>query len=147
MPVPNDTITDSDAPQTFESAIDWWVLLMLLMGPVTAAGVGIVLVVNARPADASILFGLGALIALVTVGLVVPCRYTLLDDCLSIRCGLICYQIAYEDIRDVKISHSIMSGPALSLSRLEIKTSDRTHLISPKDRGDFMEELHHRCQV
>ena len=95
-----------------------------------------------RPADASIFFLAGAFTLVVTGLFCVPCRYTLLEDAVSIRCGLLCYQIAYSEIRSVEKSYDLRSAPALSIRRVKIHTQQRDYLVSPKDRDEFLAMIH-----
>ncbi|MFG0262413.1 MAG: PH domain-containing protein [Novipirellula sp. JB048] len=125
-------------PIRYESAIDLWLLMLLLLSPVVAAVIGGYLLANERPGDASLLFLAGAAALLVQGIFVVPCRYTILDDAVSIRCGILCYQIPIADIRQVEKSSSFKSAPALSLRRVRIKTANRDYLVSPKDREGFI---------
>ena len=125
----------------YDSAIDLWIAALIFLGPTCAAAMGVALVVNARPAEASILFLTAAVTLIVTVALTLPCRYTILDDALSIRCGLICYQLDLRDIRVVEPSASLRSGPALSLRRVLVATDRRKHILSPKDRERFILQL------
>lgn len=96
---------------------------------------------------ASILFVFAAALLVLHGVLVLPCRYTFLEDALSIRCGLICYQLPYQEIRGVERSRSWASAPALSLDRIQIRSDQRTVLISPVDRDGFLEEFKRRCDV
>ncbi len=114
---------------------------MLLLTPVLAAVIGVYAVWIGRPGDATWLFLTGALTAIVTAAFAVPCRYTILDDSLSIRCGLVVYQVPLSTITDVSLSSTWMSGPALSLKRVRVKTQRKTHIISPKFREDFVRDL------
>jgi hypothetical protein len=125
----------------YDSAIDLWIAALIFLGPTFACAIGVALVINARPAEASILFLTAAVTLIVTVALTLPCRYTILDDALSIRCGLICYQIDLRDIRVVEPTSSLRSGPALSLRRVLVATDRRKHILSPKDRERFIEQL------
>ena len=92
-------------------------------------------------AGATILFAVGGLAALVTAAFTVPCRYTILTDTLSIRCGLIVYQVALSEIENIEKSSSLHSGPALSIKRVLVSTNKRGYLISPKDCDGFIREL------
>jgi membrane protein YdbS with pleckstrin-like domain len=125
----------------YDSAVDWWILALLLLTPVAAAVIGIYLIVQGRPGDSTWLFLTGGLTAITTAAFAVPCRYTILDDALSIRCGLLFYQIPLDKITDVSLSSSWMSGPALSLKRVKVQTDRRSHIISPKFREDFVRDL------
>lgn len=125
----------------YESAIDLWIAAMLLITPLAATAIGISLVWIDRSGDASVMFLTAALTLLLTGAFTVPCRYTLLADTLSVRCGLICYQIPYADIRRIERSASWLSGPALSLRRVLVATDRKRHYLSPKDRDRFIAEL------
>ena len=125
----------------YESAIDTWIAVMLLVTPLLAAGVGIYLIWIGEPGDASVMFLTAAVTLLTTGAFTVPCRYTLLQDTLSVRCGLICYQIPYDEIKRVEPSASLRSGPALSLRRVLVETDRKKHYLSPKDRDQFIDEL------
>ena len=114
---------------------------MLVMTPAIAAAIGIYLLVQGRAPDAMILFLTGAVSAIITIAFTLPCRYTLLKDTLSIRCGLICYQVPLSDIQSVEPSRTIVSGPALSMNRVLVKTEKRQYILSPRERGQFIEDL------
>jgi hypothetical protein len=76
-----------------------------------------------------------------TIALTQPCRYTILDDSLSIRCGIVFYQIPLDEIESVEPSGSWLSAPALSLRRVKVRSKRRTILISPASREAFIEDL------
>lgn len=114
---------------------------MLVMTPISAAMIGTYLLAQGRSADAMILFLTGALAALITIAFTLPCRYTVLEDTLSLRCGLICYQVPLADIQSVEPSRTIMSGPALSMNRVLIQTAKRQYILSPKERDAFIKDL------
>ena len=136
----------SSAATVYDSAIDLWIAVLIFLGPMFASAIGVALLINARPAEASILFLTAAATLIVTVALTMPCRYTILDDALSIRCGLICYQIDLREIRVVEPTTSLRSGPALSLRRVVVATDRRKHILSPKDRERFIEQLNNAIQ-
>ncbi|EMI55049.1 PH domain-containing protein [Rhodopirellula sallentina] len=127
-----------------QSAIDWWVAVLLGAPIVGAVAVAAYLIALGRPGDASVMFLTAAGILVVTAIFTVPCRYTLLTDTLSIRCGVVCYQVPYETIREVRKSATLRSGPALSLRRVVVKTDRREHILSPVDRERFIEQLNSR---
>ncbi|MFG0290929.1 MAG: PH domain-containing protein [Rhodopirellula sp. JB044] len=127
-----------------QSAIDWWVAVLLGAPIVGAVAVAAYLIALDRPGDASVMFLTAAGILVVTAIFTVPCRYTLLTDTLSIRCGVVCYQVPYETIREVRKSATLRSGPALSLRRVVVKTDRREHILSPVDRDRFIEQLNAR---
>ncbi|TWU51026.1 hypothetical protein Poly51_43200 [Rubripirellula tenax] len=128
-------------PTVYESAVDWWVGLLLILAPLMSAAIGVYAWWNGQPGDAMTLFIAGAVSSLVTAAFTVPCRYTVLDDAVSIRCGLICYQVPLSEIVSVERTASLKSGPSLSLKRVAIKTAKRTIIISPKDRDAFIADV------
>ena len=114
---------------------------MLLISPVLMAGLGIYMLLDGEPGDAMIFFFAGIGTLLVTAMFVAPCRYTILDDALSVRCGLICYQVPLDEIDSVERSSTWRSGPALSMRRVLITTPKRYVVVSPLDREEFIEDL------
>ena len=131
----------SNRPSVYDSAVDWWLFLLLIMTPVFSAIFGCYLMWLGEASDATILFAVGGATALITAAFAVPCRYSILDDTLSIRCGVIVYQVPLAEIDHVEKSSSLWSGPALSIRRVKVSTKKRKHLISPKDRDEFIREL------
>ena len=125
----------------YRSAVDLWVALMLLMTPAAAILFSAMLVRQGRAADAMTVFLVGAGLLLLTILCTFPCRYTILIDTLSIRCGVLCYQVPLSEIKQLEKSVSLRSGPALSLRRVLVATEKRKYLLSPKDREGFMAEL------
>ncbi|MCG8650136.1 MAG: PH domain-containing protein [Pirellulales bacterium] len=132
---------NSRSSQVYESAIDPWIALVLFIGPAVGAGVGIFLLADGNAAGASLLFFIAGMTLILTMAVTIPCRYTLLDDALSIRCGLICYQIPLHQIQAVDPSATLRSGPALSLRRVVVRTPKKQHILSPKDRDRFIREV------
>jgi membrane protein YdbS with pleckstrin-like domain len=117
---------------------------MLLLSPIVAAVMGMVLFIQQQPGEASTVFLAGAFAIAVTILFTLPCRYTLLDDTLNVRCGIICYSISLDTIENVELSSSWLSGPALSLKRVRVTARGRHYLLSPKNRDAFIDELNLR---
>ena len=128
----------------YPSAIDWWVAAILLAAPIISLVVGVALLVQQRYDDASAVFLTGAIAVAVTAAFTLPCRYTLLDDTLNVRCGILFTSIPYETIERVERSSSWLSGPALSLRRVRVVTSRRSYLLSPRDLAGFLDDLDRR---
>lgn len=105
-----------------------------------------VLFKQGRGDDALTLLLVGGGAALLTIGVAIPCRYTITEDTLVIRSGLVRYKVPLIEIASVQKSSSIMSGPALSLKRVAVKTFDKTYLVSPKQRDDFIDHLQNVCK-
>lgn len=131
----------TDRPTVYESAIDLWIAVMLMLTPVLAAGVGIYFLVQGQPDDAMILFLSGAAAMAVTALFTLPCRYTITDDMLSVRCGIIWFQVPFADIETIEPSGTWLSGAALSMRRVLITTKKRKVIISPRDRDEFIADL------
>ena len=130
----------------FPSAVDLWVGFSLLMGPAFAGAIGIYAMWCGRHGDAVILFLVGAFCGLVTVLLVLPCRYTLNRDTLNARCGVLVWRIDLSEIVSAEPTQSPLSGPALSLRRIAVRTDRRTVRISPRDRQAFLRQLKRRMR-
>lgn len=135
---------DSPARTVYPSAIDRWLAFLLLFPIVAALAVGIVLIAMQRPGDGTIMFAAAGFIMVATGMFTFPCRYTLLEDAMSVRCGVICYQVPYESITEVKSGWTLKSGPALSLKRVIVSTSTRQYILSPEDRERFVNDLQSR---
>lgn len=125
----------------YNSAIDWWIAVLIMIGPVIGVGLTGMLLQQGRQQDALYCLLAGAGTLLVTGIFTVPCRYTILSDTLSIRCGILFMRVPLDKIKTIELSGSWISGPALSLKRVKINTASRTYLVSPVDRERFIEEL------
>jgi hypothetical protein len=70
-------------------------------------------------------------------------EYTIKENKLNIKCGFFTYKpIAISDIKEITKSNSIMSSPAASYDRIEIKYGKFEELIiSPKNKFEFAEYL------
>lgn len=61
---------------------------------------------------------------------------------LLVHCGPFRWRIPLEQIISVRESDSVLSGPAMSMDRLEIRFgADRRMMISPRDKVGFLAEL------
>lgn len=69
--------------------------------------------------------------------------YTIDENTLHVKAGfLVNINIDIDKIKSVSKSNNIMSSPALSLDRIEVKYGiGQSVLISPKDRKDFIADL------
>ncbi|MEM6364449.1 MAG: PH domain-containing protein [Planctomycetota bacterium] len=145
-PTQSTTARPTDS-KTYHSAVDWWLACLLIFPVVLAAGVGVSLMLMNRPSDASIMFLAAAGVCVVTMACCLPCRYTLLADQISIRCGLLYWQVPYADITSLQRSSTLASGPALSLRRVVIETAERRFIISPRHREQFMIDVRARLRL
>ena len=71
---------------------------------------------------------------------------TLSDTAVVVRIGFFKRVISYMDIKEIKCTKNILSSFATSISRIGIRTSDKTGIlhfvyISPKKSDEFLEKL------
>jgi membrane protein YdbS with pleckstrin-like domain len=132
---------DMPRKSVYASAVDWWIAVLLMMGPFICVVLTGFLLQQGRQTDAMYCLSAGLGTLLVTGIFTVPCRYTILTDSLSVRCGLLFMRIPLDQIKAIEPSGSWISGPALSLKRVKISTASRFYLVSPVDRERFIDEL------
>lgn len=129
---------------TYPSAVDRWIAVALAAAPVGLTAAGIALSAAGAQAAAPILAaGIGSGIVLLAV---LPCRYSLAEDHLLVRAGLLRWRIPYHSISEASPTRSPVSGPALSLDRLRIRHRNGTLLISPVRRDSFLGALEERVR-
>jgi hypothetical protein len=89
---------------------------------------------------------IAALTSVFVIHIFVTTYYVITEDnFLIVKSGfLVNKKISIQDITSVKESNNILSSPALSFDRLEIRYKDGTTLISPKDKESFIQELKER---
>lgn len=71
-------------------------------------------------------------------------KYSLSDDELFVKNGFSTQSIPLKDIIYVIPTNSMLSAPALSLDRIEIKYEGGSIVISPKDREGFYHAIQER---
>ena len=130
---------------TYKSKKDTW-LMMVIYGSVLAAlAASVTLVVSGSPADLLIAVSLFAAGVIFPIWLVRTTYYVLDDQQLIVRSGPFRWSILLARIDSVKRSRNILSSPALSLDRVQIRYDHfRFVLISPEDRDRFLAELENR---
>jgi len=139
-------------PSVFPSRIDAWLAIVVLLAVLSPIPV---LVLRGAGSGAEQVVGwVTALLPLVAGGLLLlPCRYTLADDHLHIRCGVIRQRIAYRNITGMVLSRNILSAPALSLHRVKVSYRKQNgrgqgfQLVSPREREVFMQALRTRVDA
>jgi hypothetical protein len=131
----------------YPSAIDAWLAAILIGLPVlmTSYGVYAMFAKGAKAGIPIFIVGLaiGALIRLFSF----PCVYTLEEDRLILRCGIIKYNVPLSEIVSVEKSGSLWSAPALSTRRVKIGTTTGWHLVSPRDREGFIADVTARLRM
>ena len=131
----------------FPSAVDLWIAVLLLMSPVSAAALAFYFWMGHDPAAAGILLIMSVGTGLFTLALAVPCRYTIEDENLHVRCGILSYRISLKSIDDIASSGTWQSGPALSMKRIIVHTKLKRYVLSPRDREAFLSELSRAVSV
>lgn len=126
--------------KTYPSAIDTWLIAALFMIPVLLMTLGIICLFSSVVAGLVQII-IGIVVTGMIIALMLPCNYTLEDQVLKIKSGLLSEELDLHKIKGVELSSSLMSGPALSLKRVKITLDDGYRLISPKDRSDFVTSL------
>ena len=126
------------------SKVDIWIAFLLVAGPLVLINLGMYLHSTGMEPNGS-----GCLVAGITVGVVTwllafPCQYTLEEERLLVQAGLLKWRIPYSDIDSAELSNSLLSGPALSRQRIEVRHAKGRILISPNDRESFLAELKER---
>lgn len=132
-------------PEWFPSAVDWWVGVAILIGPVVSVGVLIMSIILGEGVWVAALSCL--LVAALYAAVVIPVRYGLEADHLVVRFGVFRQRIAYRDIRGVRPTRNLLSSPALSLHRLRVDQGKgfwHGVMISPDRRDDFLAALARR---
>ena len=129
------------------SKIDIWIALLLVAGPLILVNLGIYLHKTGEEQNSLICISAGILIGVVTWILAFPCQYTLEDKSLLAQSGILKWRIPYAEIQTVELSNSILSGPALSLQRIEVQYDRGRILISPNERDLFLKELRKKVSM
>lgn len=132
------------AVQTFRSRIDTWLLVVMLGAPVLV----LASVLPDLPGDPA---GLAAVAVVVVVSAGLPVwllattRYALSADTLQVTSGPFRWTVRVADITSVIPTRSMVSSPALSLHRLEIRYGrSQSIMISPDDQEAFLQALDER---
>lgn len=121
--------------QIFKSKIDYWL-------------VGTMYLMTLIPTIPALLFAFSwILIVLVVIllafasALIFNTKYIIENETLSIKCGFLPIEkYNIQHIRSIQTTNTIISAPATSLDRIEIKFADRkTVVISPLDKHGFIE--------
>ena len=124
----------------YPSRVDVWLAMVMVAAPLLAIGLGIYLIPTEGPAGWVTLFA-GVIVGAVTALLAIPCHYTITEDSLIIRCGVLREKVDRKRIRSATLSSNPLSAPALSLRRVKLELDKGSRLISPVDREGFIAKL------
>jgi len=127
--------------RVYPSAIDLWLIVILYSGPVFL----LVLSWYGWREDRADIAGvcLISFVGLVLLNLLLtwPCRYTLTEDSLNLRCGLLFQSIPLHRVRGAEPTTSWQSALALSTRRVRIALDQGYRYVSPVNREAFIEDL------
>ena len=126
----------------FKSAVDAWFWVLI-------GGTAIVLIAVMVPVlKSGSVITLAAMVMAVALGLGLPVwlafstDYRIEQDTLHIRSGPMSWTIKRDSITSVTPSRSLLSSPALSIDRLEIRYGkNKSILVSPRDKAAFIQAL------
>ena len=129
----------------FASRVDGW-LVGVVFGSLFVGGMAIVVAASVGEGIPPLELGLALLVLIGTgaamVWMMRTTHYAIEGDQLAVRGGPWRLRIAVADITRVAPSRSLLSSPAWSLDRLEIRYgANRSVLISPDDRDGFLRAL------
>ncbi len=130
------------AQKEFRSKVDGWLRVLLSGVAFAALGVGIAVFREVPAPESALTLGLCVLSALMVVWILVDTAYVVTRTELQIRSGPFRWRIPLERITEVKESRTLLSGPALSLDRLQIRMGRwRSIVVSPEDKAGFRRAL------
>jgi hypothetical protein len=126
----------------FRSAVDWWFYAMTAATAVVVALAMFPLLRSGQVGQIAVA-GLTALIAVgLPLWLLASTYYRVSAGSLEVRSGPFRWSIPLNEITEVRKSRSVLSSPALSLDRMEVKYGrGRSILLSPRDRGGFLKAI------
>jgi hypothetical protein len=127
--------------RVYRSAVDLWLVMVLYSGPAALLAVAI----YGRAVGRMDIFGVSLMafagLVLLYRLLTWPCRYTLTDDSLNIRCGMLLRSVPLSRVESAELSSTWESAPAMSLRRVKIVLDQGYRIVSPVDRQAFIADL------
>ncbi|NEQ43220.1 MAG: PH domain-containing protein [Leptolyngbya sp. SIOISBB] len=126
----------------FKSAIDGWYYGVIVISAIVL-GIAMFEVLKAGSTVGMLIVTVAAVLAVgLPIWLMLTTNYTIRPDVLEVRSGPFRWFIPRSEIHNVQRSRSLLSAPALSLNRLEIKYGQsKSILVSPKDQDAFISTL------
>lgn len=130
------------AQKEFRSKVDGWFRLLLSGIAFSAVGIGIALYRAVPGTESALALAVCVLSALMIAWILVDTGYVITRTELRIRSGPFRWRIPRERITAVNESRTLLSGPALSLDRLQIRMGKwRSIVVSPEDKAGFRRAL------
>ncbi len=127
---------------TFRSKVDWW-YYAIIIASAGSLGYGTYAVIETGVTS---MLWFMAIISVFAVGLPVwllfGTNYTVTEETLIVRSGPFRWRVERNSIRSLQPCRSPLSGPALSLDRVEVSYGNgQSLLISPADIPNFMKAI------
>ena len=126
----------------YKSAVDWWFWATLVLTAIVLLAIFRMLL-EAGQVAGLVTVGITAVIGIgMPLWLVYSTHYEISESQLIIRSGPFEWVVDRDSIQSIEPSRSVLSSPALSLDRLEIRyASGKTILVSPEDKAGFLREF------
>ncbi|MBS3988985.1 MAG: PH domain-containing protein, partial [Dethiobacter sp.] len=115
----------------FLSKYDWWLTAIIISGI-------LLLAFSALGSSSSVIVFINTGISIFICWVFFGTGYRVLDEKLIIRGGPVKWTVALSDVTSIKPSRSLLSAPASSMDRLEIRHKKGAVIISPKDKEGFL---------
>jgi len=133
------------AAKRFESKIDRWIFVLLVVVIITEAwAIGTAAMRAGDPLATTVIILVGIAVVALLVWLLVGTHYTVDRGTLRIVSGPFRWKVPVDQITSVEATNSLLSSPALSLDRLRIRYGERRRImISPADKAGFLEAIGH----
>lgn len=133
-------LSSSSLVLVFPSKVDRWILVLMAI-PLVVSVVAVGWALGAAPPPGAVFLMVG--LELVVLGFILltfrSTRYEVTAHEVIARSGPFRWRIAIDGIESIRPSRSLISSPALSTDRLEIRyAGGKTLLVSPKDREGFL---------
>ena len=127
--------------KTFNSKISYGLLIIIFI--VFYGSVMPTLIAEGFTLKTIVIFLFTTVIYVFILHLFFSTKYTISHDKLEVKCGFFSYKpITITDIKELSKSSNIISSPAASFDRIEIKYGKFNEIIlSPKDKYQFAEYL------
>ncbi|MBS3901676.1 MAG: PH domain-containing protein [Dethiobacter sp.] len=122
----------------FLSKYDWWLTAIIISGI-------LLLAFSALGSSSSVIVFINTGISIFICWVFFGTGYRVLDEKLIIRGGPVKWTVALSDVTSIKPSRSLLSAPASSMDRLEIRHKKGAVIISPKDKEGFLKLMKERC--
>ena len=124
----------------FYSKVDWWYYLVIAFIALTVGYAFYVELPRGEATMPELAFAFALGIGL-PVALLFFTYYEVGENELTVRAAVMTWKVPLKDIRSVTPTNSVLSSPALSMDRLEIKYGNKSVIVSPKDKDAFTKAL------